>query len=110
MTRVIPAALSPSAHQDDFARAHLPPPEQWPDFHFDLPALQYPARLNCVAELLDKAVARGGGERIAIYGEHETLTYAQLHAARRPHRPRAAARPRPGQRQPRAAARRQQSR
>jgi 2-aminobenzoate-CoA ligase len=80
MTRVIPAALSPSAHQDDFARAHLPPPEQWPDFHFDLPALQYPARLNCVAELLDKALERGGGERVAIYGEHETLTYAQLHA------------------------------
>ena len=80
MTRVTPAALSPSAHQDDFARAHLPPPEQWPDFHFDLPGLQYPARLNCVAELLDRALERGGGERIAIYGEHETLTYARLHA------------------------------
>jgi 2-aminobenzoate-CoA ligase len=80
MTGVIPAALSPSAHQDDFARAHLPPLDQWPDFHFDLPGLQYSARLNCVAELLDKAVARGDGERIAIYGEHETLTYAQLTA------------------------------
>ncbi len=80
MTRVIPVALSPSAHQDQFARAHLPPPEQWPDFHFDLPALQYPARLNCVVELLDRALERGGGERVAIYGEHETLTYAQLHA------------------------------
>jgi 2-aminobenzoate-CoA ligase len=84
MTRVTSAALSaplsPSAHQDDFARANLPPPQQWPDFHFDLPALQYPQRLNCVAELLDKAVERGAGERVAIYGEHETLTYAQLHA------------------------------
>ena len=78
MTRVIPAALSPSGHQDDFARAHLPPPEQWPDFHFDLPGLQYPQRLNCVAELLDRAVQQDGGERVAIYGEHETLTYAQL--------------------------------
>jgi 2-aminobenzoate-CoA ligase len=78
MTRVIPAALSPSGHQDDFARAHLPPPGQWPDFHFDLPGLQYPERLNCVAELLDRAVQEGNGERIAIYGEHEALTYAQL--------------------------------
>ena len=78
MARVIPAALSPSGHQDDFARAHLPPPGQWPDFHFDLPGLQYPDRLNCVAELLDRAVQEDGGECIAIYGEHETLTYAQL--------------------------------
>ena len=80
MTSVIPAALSPSAHQDDFARAHLPPPDQWPEFRFDLPALQYPQRLNCVAELLDAAVARGRGERIAVYGAAETLTYAQLTA------------------------------
>jgi 2-aminobenzoate-CoA ligase len=78
MTRVIPPALSPSGHQDGFARAHLPPPGQWPDFHFDLPQLRYPERLNCVTELLDGAVRRGGGERIAIIGEHESLTYAQL--------------------------------
>jgi 2-aminobenzoate-CoA ligase len=78
MTRVIPPPLSPSGHQDGFARAHLPPPGQWPDFHFDLPRLRYPERLNCVTELLDRAVRRGGGERIALYGEHETLTYAQL--------------------------------
>jgi 2-aminobenzoate-CoA ligase len=71
-------ALQPSAYEDGFARAHLPPPEQWPEFLFDLPALQYPARLNCVAALLDAPVDAGRGERVAIYGEHETLSYAQL--------------------------------
>jgi 2-aminobenzoate-CoA ligase len=80
MTSMIPAALSPSGHQDGFTRAHLPPPDQWPEFLFDLPALQYPARLNCVAELLDKPIERGAGARIAVHGEHETLTYAQFSA------------------------------
>src|SRR5471032_1830652 len=63
---------------DSFAREQLPPPEQWPELRFDLPQLHYPERLNCVAQLVDAAVARGGGARIAIVGEHETWTYAQL--------------------------------
>ena len=74
------AELSPSGYADNFAREHLPPPGQWPEFLFDLPELHYPARLNCVAELLDAAVARGDGGRTAVIGEHETLTYAQLQA------------------------------
>ncbi|WP_405649259.1 AMP-binding protein [Streptomyces sp. NBC_00019] len=41
-----------SAHVDTFARDHLPPPDQWPELHFDLPELRYPDRLNCAAELL----------------------------------------------------------
>jgi len=76
------ASSTPSAHSDTFAREHLPPPEQWPELRFDLPELQYPARLNCVAELLDAALARGAGERIAVRGEQggEAIcwTYAQL--------------------------------
>ena len=78
MTRLTAAVLSPSAYQDTFAREHLPPPGQWPDFHFDLPELAYPARLNCVAELLDAAVAKGWGERIAVIGEIDTWTYREL--------------------------------
>ncbi|WP_426100655.1 AMP-binding protein [Massilia sp. TSP1-1-2] len=78
MTRFTAPVLSPSAYQDTFAREHLPPPEQWPDFHFDLPELAYPARLNCVAELLDAAVARGWGERIAVIGASERWTYGEL--------------------------------
>ena len=72
----------PSAHTDHFARQHLPPLDQWPELRFDLPELQYPSRLNCVAELLDAAVARGAGARIALRGEMGgqaiAWTYAQL--------------------------------
>lgn len=73
-----PTAAEPSAHLDQFARQHLPPAEQWPDLVFDLPELQYPARLNCVAELLDKAVASGRGARLALRGDGISWTYAEL--------------------------------
>ncbi len=52
-----------TAHIDSFARDHLPPREQWPDFRFDLPELAYPERLNCAKVLLDEAVAEGHGDR-----------------------------------------------
>ena len=77
MTRLTAAALSPSAYEDSFAREHLPPPEQWPQFEFGA-GLDYPERLNCVAELLDAAVAAGRGERTAIVGQDECWTYAEL--------------------------------
>ncbi len=73
-----PTAAAPSAHLDQFARQHLPPADQWPDLVFDLPELQYPARLNCVAELLDKAVAAGRGARLALRGDGINWTYAEL--------------------------------
>ncbi|MES2325139.1 MAG: AMP-binding protein, partial [Pseudomonadota bacterium] len=72
--------LGPSAYSDPFARAHLPPAEQWPELCFDLPELQYPARLNCVQALLDARVAAGEGQRRAVIGATETLSYAQLQA------------------------------
>jgi 2-aminobenzoate-CoA ligase len=67
-----------SAHVDTFARDRLPPHEEWPEFLFTLPELQYPAQLNCVSELLDAAVARGHGARPAIRSHARTLTYAEL--------------------------------
>ena len=70
-----------TAHVDTFARDHLPPPEQWPDLVFDLPELNYPDRLNCAEELLDRAVARGWGERTAILAPGGlSWTYAELTA------------------------------
>jgi len=78
MTSAHAAALHPSSHVDGFARAHLPPPGEWPDFLFDLPALRYPPRLNCAHALLDAALARGWGERTALIGAREHLTYAEL--------------------------------
>ncbi|HEV8691513.1 MAG TPA: AMP-binding protein [Ideonella sp.] len=72
--------LLPSTHVDTFARDRLPPPEQWPELLFELPTLQFPERLNCVAALLDARVAAGEGQRLAIQGEGVRWTYAQLQA------------------------------
>ena len=73
---------TPTAHIDTFARDRLPPRAQWPDVCFDLPALQYPARMNAAAELLDKTVTAGHGNRPAIWmpvnGKPVCATYAQL--------------------------------
>jgi len=67
-----------SAHADSFARDHLPPAGQWPEFVFSLPELTYPDRLNCVVELLDRWVTGGHGERPCLISESETLTYGEL--------------------------------
>ena len=54
----------PTAHLDTFARDNLPPPEFWPVMDYgSLPELAYPPRLNCAAELLDRHIERGDGER-----------------------------------------------
>jgi 2-aminobenzoate-CoA ligase len=59
---------------DSFVRDRLPPPELLPEFHFDLPELNYPERLNAAAELLS------GGDRqaLAVINEHGARTYAEL--------------------------------
>ena len=38
--------MQPSAHVDTFARDRLPAPADQPTFLFELPELQFPARLN----------------------------------------------------------------
>ena len=63
---------------DTFARDRLPPKDQWPRLHFDLPELQYPARLNCATVLLDDAIAEGHGERPAILTDAGPITYREL--------------------------------
>ncbi len=63
---------------DTFARERLPPRDQWPRLHFDLPELQYPARLNCATVLLDDAVAEGHGDRPAILTDAGPITYREL--------------------------------
>jgi len=67
-----------SAHRDDFARMHLPPQSAWPEMFFALPELYYPPRLNAGAELLDRAVARGWGERPCIRFGKDVWTYRDL--------------------------------
>lgn len=67
-----------TAHVDTFTRDHLPPVEQQPVYVFDLPELQFPLQLNCGVELLDKAIARGWGDRPCILGPGLRWTYAEL--------------------------------
>ncbi len=67
-----------SAHIDTFARDHLPPVDQQPDFLFDRPELQFPEQLNCASELLDRWVAGGQGSRLCIQGQGLRWTYADL--------------------------------
>jgi 2-aminobenzoate-CoA ligase len=67
-----------SAHVDTFTRENLPPQEAWPEFLFALPELQYPSRLNCAAELLDRHVEAGNGVRRCIVTDTETWTYAEV--------------------------------
>src|SRR3989440_12816021 len=69
--------LSPPAPLAPFSRARLPPLDQWPEFRFDLPELNYPERLNCAAELLDATAARDGADRPCLLSPAETWTYGE---------------------------------
>ncbi|MBA2627599.1 MAG: AMP-binding protein [Gemmatimonadales bacterium] len=65
---------------DTFCRDALPPAELWPEMRYDtLPELaRFPDRLNCAAELLDGAVARGWGDRTALVCPAGRWTYHEL--------------------------------
>ena len=71
-----------TAHVDTFARDNLPRPEQMPEFIFERPEIRYPGRMNCAAELLDRMVADGHGDRPVIHtmvdGRKYHGTYRQL--------------------------------
>ncbi len=70
--------LGPSGHVDSFARDNLPPATLWPDFLLDRPEFTYPEYLNIGAELSDRLVERGFGERIALIGNGRQRSYRQL--------------------------------
>ena len=65
---------------DTFCRDALPPRELWPVMRYDaLPELAaYPERLNCAAELLDRAVERGWGGRTALLAPGMQWSYGEL--------------------------------
>lgn len=67
------------AHVDTFTRDHLPPPEQWPELLLGHPGLQYPDRLNCGYELLDRTVEERGPHRPALRsGDGSVWSYGEL--------------------------------
>lgn len=65
---------------DSFILDRLPPADQLPEFCFDLPELDYPERLNAAVELLDRAVAEGDGDRIAVRNDIGAWSYAEMKA------------------------------
>jgi 2-aminobenzoate-CoA ligase len=67
-----------SAHIDTFARDHLPPRELWPQFIFTRPELQYPPRLNCVVQFLDRWVDLGRGHDPCIVSPEINYSYSEL--------------------------------
>jgi 2-aminobenzoate-CoA ligase len=68
--------LGPSVHVDTFARDHLPPPEQWPEFRLE--GFDYPEYLNAAVELTDRLVERGFGDNTALIGNGRRRTYKEL--------------------------------
>ncbi|WP_088278606.1 AMP-binding protein [Ideonella sp. A 288] len=71
--------MAATAHVDTFARDRLPPPDQQPEYLFELPGLQFPERLNCASALLRAALARGWGSRACIVAPGGLRwTYADL--------------------------------
>ena len=68
--------LGPSGHEDSFTRDNLPPPEAWP--RIDLSGYDYPDWLNAGAELTDRMVDRGFGDRVALVGNGRARTYKEL--------------------------------
>ena len=87
--------LTPSAHVDTFCRDNLPPPEQWPEFLFDLPECSTrtgsTARSSCSTTSIAAARARPA---VPARARGRAWTYGDLLAAAEPDRARAGRRPR----------------
>ena len=74
------AAPAASAHVDSFALERLPPPALMPELLFERPELQFPPRLNCATELLDRHIEAGHGGRLCVQGAGVRWTYAEFQA------------------------------
>ena len=73
-----PPVTTYTGHQDHWARQRLPPRHLWPELRFDLPELQYPARLNATRVLLDDALAESRGAATALRGDTTSWSYLTL--------------------------------
>jgi 2-aminobenzoate-CoA ligase len=66
-------------HSDPFVAENLPPREQWPDFIFPQPNLQFAADLNCVNTLFNRVFDNQFGDRLFLRCDQVQLTYRQTH-------------------------------
>ena len=64
--------------QHRFVHDRLPPRAQWPELRYDRAEFQFPDRLNLVEELLDKAQAKGFGDRPLLRSSRITLSYSDV--------------------------------
>jgi 2-aminobenzoate-CoA ligase len=69
--------MTGSCHVDTFVLDNLPPAELQPDF-INLDRLGYPEHLNATVELVDRHVAEGRGDRVALVAPGLRWTYAEL--------------------------------
>jgi 2-aminobenzoate-CoA ligase len=61
------------------AEAHLPPGNLWPRMRVEPGSVfDYPRRLNCARELLDRAIERGAGENVLFRTRTGDYTYASF--------------------------------
>lgn len=67
-----------TAQSDRFVHERLPAAGTLPQMRYELPELQIPAHCNLVAELLDKAAARGWGDRPLLRSARIVLSYADV--------------------------------
>lgn len=72
-----PGEVVYSAHVDTFTADRLPPHDSWPGM-LPVPGVEYPARLNAGAELLDATIAVHGTDRTAFIAADAVLTYGEL--------------------------------
>ena len=68
-----------SCHVDRFVRDRIPHPDQQPNF-INLDRLGYPEHLNAAAELVDRRVEAGDGDRVAVLAPGVRWSYGALAA------------------------------
>ncbi len=78
VTPMVTTVKCGSAHVDTFARDNLPPRQLWPDLIFTRPEYQYPERLNCVFNFLDRWVEEGRGGDPCIFTSQANYSYREL--------------------------------
>jgi 2-aminobenzoate-CoA ligase len=64
--------------QDNVPESYLPDEGDGPQLIHPLPELHYPEQVNVATELVDRHVAEGRGDNVAIRFEDDEITYAQL--------------------------------
>jgi len=67
-----------SNYIDSFTSEGLPPRDQWPVILRDIPAVQYPVRLNASVDLVEKSIELVGRDKTAVIADDGTWTYGEL--------------------------------